>query len=168
MNAGRTVFKILLLAMAACVGAQELPAAELNIVPRPAKIKMLPGAFLLTGETRIVAADRESRRIAGLFNDLVGPSLNLLTPLKHTKPAKTSCGTPNKKQHAGAPFDRSGVDDPDAHLNPYDAARGLEIKVQIDCYPYCAHTFSSHVPCDASSACLKVAHKIEKRSLGFS
>jgi len=71
MNAGRTVLTILLLAMAACVDAQELPAAELNIVPRPAKIKMLPGAFLLTGETRIVAADRESRRIAGLFNDFL-------------------------------------------------------------------------------------------------
>ena len=57
--------------MATCAGAQVLPAAEVNIVPRPAKIKMLPGVFLLTGETRIVAADEESRRIAGLFNDFL-------------------------------------------------------------------------------------------------
>ena len=97
MNAGRSVLAILLLAMVTCAGAQLLPAAELNIVPRPAKSKMLPGVFVLTGATRIVANDGESRRIAGLFNDLVGPSLNLLTPLKHTKPAKTSCGTPNKE-----------------------------------------------------------------------
>ena len=86
MNAGRTVFKILLLAMAACVGAQELPAAELNIVPRPAKIKMLPGAFLLTGETRIVAADRESRRIAGLFNDFLLEQHGLRLEITSTRP----------------------------------------------------------------------------------
>jgi len=69
MNARRTVLAILLLAIAAY--AQALPAAELNIVPRPAKIRMLPGVFLLTGATRIVAADQESRRIAGLFNDFL-------------------------------------------------------------------------------------------------
>ena len=86
MNAGRTVLTILLLAMAACVDAQELPAAELNIVPRPAKIKMLPGAFLLTGETRIVAADRESRRIAGLFNDFLLEQHGLRLEITSTRP----------------------------------------------------------------------------------
>ena len=69
MKVGRSVLAILLLAIVACVGAQVLPAAELNIVPRPVKVKMLPGVFRLSGETRIVAADQETRRIAGLFND---------------------------------------------------------------------------------------------------
>jgi hypothetical protein len=27
---------------------------------------------------------------------------------------------------------------------PYDAARGVEIKVQIERYPYCAQNLSSH------------------------
>ncbi len=71
MNGGRTALAILLLAVATCAGAQVPPAAELNIVPRPAQIKMRPGVFLLSGETRIVAADQESRRIAGLFNDFL-------------------------------------------------------------------------------------------------
>src|SRR6185295_12158440 len=39
------------------------------IVPRPESLKILTGAFVLTPETRIVAVDEESRRIARLFND---------------------------------------------------------------------------------------------------
>ena len=69
MKVGRSVLAILLLAIVACVGAQVLPAAELNIVPRPVTVRRLPGVFRLSGETRIVAADEETRRIAGLFND---------------------------------------------------------------------------------------------------
>ena len=71
MNTVRTALAILLLAVATSSGAQVLPAADVNIVPRPAQIKMLPGVFLLTGETRIVAADQESRRIASLFKDFL-------------------------------------------------------------------------------------------------
>ena len=71
MIARPTVFVVVLLIAAACAGAQVLPAAEVNIVPRPAKVKMLPGNFMLTGATRIVAADVESRRIASLFNDFL-------------------------------------------------------------------------------------------------
>jgi hexosaminidase len=69
MIARRAVFLALLLTAAACAGAQALPAAEVSIVPRPAMLKTLRGTFLLTGATRIVAADEESRRIAVLFND---------------------------------------------------------------------------------------------------
>ena len=63
MKVGRSVLAILLLAIVACVGAQVLPAAELNIVPRPVTAKMLPGVFRLSGETRIVAADQETHSI---------------------------------------------------------------------------------------------------------
>ena len=71
MKARETLFATLLLIAAASASAQVVPAAEVNIVPRPAKIKMLHGTFVLTGATRIVAADPEARRIAGLFNDFL-------------------------------------------------------------------------------------------------
>ncbi len=72
MNTRRTVFPaLLLLTSAACAGAQGLPEPEVNIVPRPATIKKLSGSFMLTGATRIVAEDEESRRIAGLFNEFL-------------------------------------------------------------------------------------------------
>src|ERR1044072_6451873 len=89
MNTGQTALSvrlrtILLLAVAAC--AQVLPAAELSVVPRPAKVRMLPGAFLLTGETRIVADDEESRRIAGLFNDYLLEQHGLRLEISATQP----------------------------------------------------------------------------------
>jgi hexosaminidase len=70
MNTRWTVLSALLvLTMGATANAQSLPPPGLNIVPQPAALKMLRGTFVLTGATRILAADEESRRIAGLFND---------------------------------------------------------------------------------------------------
>ena len=70
MNLPRSVLAILLLvAVAGGASAQSPPAAQVNIVPRPASLKALHGTFLLTGATRILVADEESRRVAGLFND---------------------------------------------------------------------------------------------------
>jgi hexosaminidase len=43
----------------------------MNIVPRPVAVKQSAGTFVLTGQTRILAVDRESRRTAGLLNDLL-------------------------------------------------------------------------------------------------
>jgi hexosaminidase len=68
MIARRAVFAALLLTAAAAASGQVLPT-EANIVPRPAKLQMLRGTFVLTGATRILVTDEESRRIAGLFND---------------------------------------------------------------------------------------------------
>lgn len=85
MNARQTMFATLLLIATACAGAQVLPA-EVNIVPRPAKIKMLHGAFTLTGATRIVAADQEARRIAGLFNDFLLEQYGLRLEVTSTRP----------------------------------------------------------------------------------
>jgi hexosaminidase len=42
-----------------------------NIVPRPVAVELSTGTFLLSGQTRILAGDRESRRIAALFNDFL-------------------------------------------------------------------------------------------------
>ena len=42
-----------------------------SIVPAPVVVKALSGTFTLSDRTRIVASDRESRRIAGLFNDFL-------------------------------------------------------------------------------------------------
>jgi hypothetical protein len=35
----------------------------------PCALELSTGSFLLSGQTRIVAVDRESRRIAALFNN---------------------------------------------------------------------------------------------------
>ena len=43
----------------------------LNVVPRPASVKSLAGSFTLDDQTRILAVDKESRRIARLFNDFL-------------------------------------------------------------------------------------------------
>jgi hexosaminidase len=59
----------LLLALSSFVHAQNPPT--MNIVPRPASVRSLPGSFTLDDQTRLVAVDRESRRIAGLFNDFL-------------------------------------------------------------------------------------------------
>ena len=40
-----------------------------DIVPRPVTLKLLTGSFPLSAQTQILATDRESRRIAALFND---------------------------------------------------------------------------------------------------
>ena len=70
MNGRRSVLPVLLLAtVATCARAQSLPAAAVNVVPQPASLRMLQGTFVLSSATRILAADEESRRIAGLFND---------------------------------------------------------------------------------------------------
>src|SRR5262245_63262690 len=67
---GRGIVRLLLpvLAVAVCGAARAAPV-DVDIVPRPASIEMLPGSFVLSDATRIVAADPESRRIAGLFRD---------------------------------------------------------------------------------------------------
>src|SRR5260370_37120464 len=56
------------------LGHAENPAVPpLNIVPLPVKVKRLPGPFTLNNQTRILAVAKESRRIAGLFNDVYNP-----------------------------------------------------------------------------------------------
>lgn len=42
-----------------------------NVVPRPVTVKLLVGTFMLNDQTRILAVDNESRRIAALFNDFL-------------------------------------------------------------------------------------------------
>jgi len=59
---------LILLGAVAVADAQSAPP-DIDIVPRPESLKILTGAFVLTPETRIVAVDEESRRIARLFND---------------------------------------------------------------------------------------------------
>ena len=61
----------ILLTVASFVQAENPPVPHLNIIPLPVKIKPLPGTFTLDNQTRIVAVDKESRRIAGLLNDFL-------------------------------------------------------------------------------------------------
>jgi hexosaminidase len=62
----------------------------IDIVPRPESLKMLTGRFVLDPETRIVAVDEESRRIAGLFNDYLLEQHGL-----HLKMSATRAGSRN-------------------------------------------------------------------------
>jgi hexosaminidase len=62
---------LILLTVAAVVRAEDSPPPTVNVVPRPVAVKLLAGTFLLDGQTRIVAADTESRKIAGLLNELL-------------------------------------------------------------------------------------------------
>ncbi len=62
---------VFLLIVATLVHAENPAVPRLNIVPLPAKVTRLPGSFTLNDQTRIVAADEESRRIAGLLNDFL-------------------------------------------------------------------------------------------------
>ena len=59
-------------------------------MPRPAKVKALPGVFRLTRETRIVAADEESRRIAGLFNDFLLEQHGLRLEITSVRPSSAN------------------------------------------------------------------------------
>ena len=61
----------ILLTVASLVHAENPALPHLNVVPLPVKIKPLPGTFTLDNQTRIVAVDKESRRIAGLLNDFL-------------------------------------------------------------------------------------------------
>ena len=67
----RAVWILFLLPAAALVRAENSVFPSVNIVPRPVAVKLLAGTFVLNGQTRIVAVDRESRRIAGLLNDFL-------------------------------------------------------------------------------------------------
>lgn len=58
---------ILAAGIPACARAENPPAV--SVVPRPATLEARTGTFLLTGDTRILAADEETRKIARLFND---------------------------------------------------------------------------------------------------
>src|SRR6266536_113488 len=70
-TAGHLMRLVILLAAASFVQADSLPVPHLNIVPLPVKVRPLPGTFTLNNQTRIVAVDEESRRIAGLLNDFL-------------------------------------------------------------------------------------------------
>jgi hexosaminidase len=60
---------VFLLSVTALVRADPPLPAGVNIVPRPVAVSVAAGSFLLSEQTSIVAVDRESRRIATLFND---------------------------------------------------------------------------------------------------
>jgi len=72
MKANRRVLWIsFLLTVATFVYAESSLVSGVNVVPRPVTVKPLAGTFMLNDQTRILAVDNESRRIAGLFNDFL-------------------------------------------------------------------------------------------------
>ena len=75
-----------LLAIATCARAENPAVPALNVVPRPATLESRTGTFLLTGETRLLAADEESRKIATLFNDFLLEQHGLRLQITGTRP----------------------------------------------------------------------------------
>ncbi len=70
MNANRRVlWTSFLLTVTTFVNAENFAVPSLNIVPRPVSVKPLAGTFILNDQTRVLAVDNESRRIAGLFSE---------------------------------------------------------------------------------------------------
>src|ERR1700730_4766094 len=67
----RAVWILFLLPVAAPVRAEHSAFPSVNIVPRPVAVKQSAGTFVLNGQTRILAVDRESRKTAGLLNDFL-------------------------------------------------------------------------------------------------
>ena len=67
----RAVWILFLLPAAALGRAENSVFPAVNIVPRPVAVKSLAGTFALNGQTRIVAVDRESRKLADLLNDFL-------------------------------------------------------------------------------------------------
>src|SRR6266851_1718012 len=70
-TAGHLMRLVILLTAASLVHAENLPVPHLNIVPLPIKVKPLPGTWTLNNQTRIVAVDEQSRKIAGRLNDFL-------------------------------------------------------------------------------------------------
>src|SRR5262245_23242632 len=68
MRNARTILGLLGLFGAAAAAFAQAPPS-IDIVPRPESLQMRTGRFVIDPETRIVAGDEESRRIARLFND---------------------------------------------------------------------------------------------------
>ena len=90
MSKARSILGLLILLGAATVAVAQSTPPDINIVPRPVSLKLLAGRFVLNPETRIVAADEESRRIAGLFNDYLLEQHGL-----HLKTSATRAGGRN-------------------------------------------------------------------------
>src|SRR6266478_2156932 len=67
----RAVWILFLLPAAALGRAENSVFPSVPILPRPVAVKLLAGTFALNDQTRIVAGDRESRKVAGLLNDFL-------------------------------------------------------------------------------------------------
>jgi hexosaminidase len=70
-TAGHLTRLAFLLTLATVVHAENPATPHFNIVPLPVSVRPLPGTFTLNNQTRIVAVDQESRRIARLLNDFL-------------------------------------------------------------------------------------------------
>src|SRR5437773_1235780 len=100
-TAGHLMRLVFLLTVASLVHAENSVLPHLNIVPQPVGVKFLSGTFTLNNQTRIVAVDKESRRIAGLFDDFLLSNHGFHLEIEPTVPKRgryisfTQVGGPN-------------------------------------------------------------------------
>lgn len=78
----------LLLLVPTLAQGEDSDATDLNIVPRPAAVKRLTGSFALNRSTQIVALDKDSRSVAGLFNDFLARDHGFRLKLTAAEPRK--------------------------------------------------------------------------------
>jgi hexosaminidase len=81
---------VFLVIVAGSVYAENAAVTRLNIVPQPVSVKPLPGTFTLNNQTRIVAVDEESRRIARLFDDFLLSNNGFHLKIEATAPKRGS------------------------------------------------------------------------------
>ena len=70
---------------------EDSAATDLNIVPRPVTITRLTGSFTLDRSTQIVAPDKDSHDVAGLFNDFLVRNYGFRLKLTASEPRKGNC-----------------------------------------------------------------------------
>ena len=56
------------------LSASVLPAAEVSVIPRPARLSVTEGRFALRPSTRIIAANPDSMKVALLLAGYLAPS----------------------------------------------------------------------------------------------
>jgi len=78
----------LLLSVAGLVRADPALPPRVDIVPRPVAQEWSRGTFLLSPQTRILAADGESRRIGAVFNDYLRAQYGLRLRIGATPPRR--------------------------------------------------------------------------------
>jgi hexosaminidase len=94
---------LILLSIAALARADPPLPQGVNIVPRPVMIEFSTGTFRLSEQTQILAQDRESRRIAALFNDFLLAQHGLQLRISTRPPAHGSFISFDRKQDHNLP-----------------------------------------------------------------
>ncbi len=102
-------------------------AEQINIVPQPASVTKRTGTFRFDQKTKIVAADRTGREMAGLLNDLLLARYGFKIEFTDKKHSSNAIIFQNVDQKAGEAYT---IDVADKTINVSGGAAGLFYSVQ--------------------------------------